>query len=104
MQAFKSSKPNRGPIRRSLTAFCLLGPLVLMGCATAPQSPQILIPETFRAPCSGPATEGVFTVGDLAAFSVRQEGALQDCEAKRAGIVHLVDAAQVKPRPFWKFW
>jgi hypothetical protein len=47
-------------------------------------------------------TDGVKTVGDLAAYSIRQEAEIQSCEAKRAGIVALVDAAQVKPKPWWK--
>jgi len=41
-------------------------------------------------------------VGDLAVFSVQQEAALQSCEAKRAGIVDLVDKAQAKPNSWWK--
>lgn len=63
-----------------------------------------LLPDTFRAPCLGPATDGVQTVGDLASFSLRQEAALQSCEAKRAGIVDLVDKAQKPLKPWWKVW
>jgi hypothetical protein len=46
----------------------------------------------------------VRTVGDLAAFSVRQEAALSACDARRAALVETVDAhnrlaasAQAKP-------
>ena len=36
---------------------------------------------------------------------IRQEASLASCEAKREGIVSLVDAAQVKPvKPWWKVW
>ena len=38
----------------------------------------------------------------MGAFMVRQEASLASCEAKRAGIIGLVDAAQVKPvKPWW---
>ena len=69
----------------------------------APTSPRVMVPQTFRTECAGPATAGVSTVGDLAAFSIRQEAALQTCEAKRAGLVALIDAAQPVKRPWWRF-
>jgi hypothetical protein len=43
----------------------------------------------------------VLTVGDLAAFSIRQAEALKLCDAKRAGVVAIVDAAAPKPRTWW---
>jgi hypothetical protein len=54
----------------------------------------------------GPPTAGVQTVGELAAFSVRQEAALQVCEARRAAVVSIVDAhrATVEPKPWWRLW
>lgn len=97
------SKPPLGPLRRSLMMFGTLGLLASTGCAGAPTSPRIMAPQTFRTECAGPATAGVATVGDLAAFSIRQEAALQTCEAKRAGLVALIDAAQPVKRPWWRF-
>jgi hypothetical protein len=44
----------------------------------------------------------VKSIGDLAVFSIRQEVALQDCEAKRAGLVKLVEVP--KKKPWWKLW
>ena len=86
------------PLRRSLTMFCLLGAMALTGCAGS--TPPLTIPQAFREPCIGPDTP-VKTIGDLAVFSVQQEVALQDCEAKRAGLVGLMD----KPKkPWWKLW
>jgi len=42
------------------------------------------------------------TIGDLAAFSIAQEVVIQDCEAKRAGLVSLIDKPAGKP--WWRFW
>lgn len=105
MSPCNPSKPRRALLSRSLTAFSLGGALLSAGCATAPQRPQIPLPDSFRQACSGPATEGVATVGDLAAFSIRQEVALQVCDARRAGAVAVIDAANVraKPRKWWPF-
>ena len=98
----KPSRPPQTPLRRFLPAFGMLGLLGLPACATV-TPPTLTIPQTFRTECSGPATDGVLTVGDLAAFSIRQEAALQTCEAKRAGLVALIDAAQPVKRPWWRF-
>lgn len=43
------------------------------------------------------------TQADMDVFMVRQESALQECEAKREGIVALVDQAQAKPKRNWLF-
>lgn len=59
------------------------------------------IPAPFREPCKGPI-EAVQTVGELAVFSIRQEIALQDCEAKRAGLVKLLEPPERKP--WYIFW
>lgn len=97
------SKPPLGLLRRSLMMFGVLGLMGLPGCASLPTSPRVMVPQTFRTECVGPATSGVATVGDLAAWSIRQEAALQTCEAKRAGLVALIDAAQPVKRPWWRF-
>jgi hypothetical protein len=39
------------------------------------------------------------TVGDLAAFVLRQEEAIQACEVKRAGLVDLIGAANRAAKP-----
>lgn len=46
------------------------------------------------------------TVGDLATFAIEQEAALAVCEAKRAGVVEIVEAANkaMNPRPWWRLW
>lgn len=97
----KPSKPLPTPLRRSLTAFGLLGLLGLPACAPLAPRVTLTVPQTFRTECAGPATDGVLTVGDLAAFSIRQAEALKLCDAKRAGVVAIVDAAAPKPRTWW---
>lgn len=65
---------------------------------------RITVPETFRAPCAGPDPAGVLTVGDLAGFSLRQEAALQSCDAKRTGLIALIDATRPpEKRRWWRF-
>ena len=76
--------------------------IVLAGCASAPPSASIKIPQSFREPCKG-ATSPMNTQADIDVFMVRQEAALQTCEAKRLGVVELVDKAQVKPKRWWDF-
>lgn len=95
------SNPSLGLLRRSLMMFGVLGLLASTGCAGVPTSPRVMVPQTFRTECAGPATDGVLTVGDLAAFSIRQAEALKLCDAKRAGVVAIVDAAAPKPRTWW---
>lgn len=43
----------------------------------------------------------MMTQSDVDTFMVRQESALLECEAKREGIVALVDQAQTKPKRKW---
>lgn len=88
------SKPHRGPLILCLATFAMLG---LGGCATMQPSPPLL-PPSLTSPCPRPAPEAVQTVGDLAAFSVRQDAALIACDAKRAALVAIV---QVKPKRGW---
>lgn len=42
------------------------------------------------------------TQGDRDAFMIRQEAALGACEAKRAGLVGMIDATAPK-RKWWQF-
>lgn len=79
------SKPLRGQMRRFRLMCSLLGAMALTACASVP------IPDSLRS-CT-PATMGeVVTVGDLAAFSVRQEEAYQNCDLKRAALVKILEA------------
>ena len=96
--------PRRAPMSRLILPFALASVMALQACAAPRSAPTILLPQTFREPCQGP-TGPLETVGDMGALMVRQEASLASCEAKRAGIVGLVDAAQVKPvKPWWKVW
>lgn len=74
--------------------------LSLSGCETPP-SARLRVPETFREPCQGPTTP-MRTQGDRDAFMVRQEAALGVCEAKRAGLVGMIDST-VPKRRWWQF-
>ena len=87
----------------------LLLPLVfavsLSGCATV-QPVTINIPQTLREPCARAELTALGTVGDLGALVVRQEAAVAVCDARRAGLVELIDshAQTVRPRPWWRVW
>ena len=86
------------------------------GCATATAPvPVLTIPvaAVLREPCPRPPHEGVKTVGDLGAFSVRQEGALAVCDERRRAAVAVLDAAnamnaqmaeRLKPRAWWRIF
>ena len=86
--------------RPYLLLSCLLGTLALQACA-GKRPPSPVIPPPFREACVGPSTP-VKTIGDLAAFSVRQEVAIQECDAKRAGLVRLLEPPAKKP--WYQFW
>jgi hypothetical protein len=77
-----------------------------MGCAHQPSPLTINVPDSLRSPCERPAIEGVKTVGDLAAVSIRQEAALSVCDARKSAVIAIVDAykAVVDPKPWWKWW
>ena len=66
----------------------------------------INIPPTFREPCARAELTALETVSDLGALVIHQEAAVAVCDARRAGVVALVDAhaATVKPRKWWRFW
>jgi hypothetical protein len=54
------------------------------------------VAEVLREACPRPeGAEAVRTVGELAAFSVRQEAALAICDARREALVQGVDAHNV---------
>ncbi len=70
--------------------------------------------DSLRARCPRPDRPAAPTVGDLAAFSVRQEGAESVCETRKDAAVAVIDAfnaaaAQLAamlapPRPWWRPW
>lgn len=84
------------PTRRCLSLCVMLGLLPLAACASPNRAPLILalpVAESLRQPCARPGdVEAVRNVGDLAAFSVRQEAALAVCDARREALVQIVDA------------
>ena len=100
------SNPPQAPKPRSTLLFPLAFAVSLSGCATIPQPVTINIPPTFREPCPRADLTALETVGELGALVVRQEAAVSVCDARRAGVVALVDAhaATVKPRPWWRVW
>lgn len=64
---------------------------------------MVSIPSLLREACpSVSGADQVRTAGDLAAFSIRQEEALMNCDKRRAAVVELVDRAQEKPK-WWRF-
>ncbi len=99
--------PPLGPGYPSRLTCLLLGAVALTACAHRPPPPlTIVVPDLLRAPCERPDTAGVRTVGDLSAFSLRQEAALAVCDGRRAAAVALVDAHNrvVAPkRRWWRF-
>lgn len=69
----------------------VLTALGLASCAhLQPKFPDL--PTSLREACKGPDVDAVSTVGDLADVSLRQEQALQDCDAKRGALVTIIDA------------
>ena len=99
------SKPHPAPLRLSTLLLPIAFAVSLSGCATNPQPVTINIPPTFREPCARADLTALETVGELGALVVRQEAAVAVCDARRAGVVALVDAhaATVKPRKWWQF-
>ena len=59
---------------------------------------SIPVPSILKAACEG-YTGPMETVGDLATFALQQEAAVQSCEAKRAGLVDLIEATNEATRP-----
>lgn len=109
------SKPLLGLLRPFLLPFAPLLLLPLASCAGKPPpltSLVIPVAQSLREPCPRPAAEFV-TVGDLAAFTVRQEAAISICDARRGAAVATIDAANamqaqlakaLKPKPWWHVW
>lgn len=99
----KLPKVPRLPYRPLCAALCLTA---LAGCATQPGPVQINLPQTFREPCARADLGALETVGDLGALVVRQEAAVAVCDARRAGVVAIVDGytATTKPKRWRLPW
>jgi hypothetical protein len=100
-------------MRAALAGLCAA--FLVTGCATAtgPMTLTIPVSPVLREACPRPDFQAVQTVGELAAFSVRQEAAVAVCNERRAAAVAVIDAAnamgaqmaqQLKPRKWWKLW
>lgn len=72
--------------------------IALSGCATtAPPKVQIPVPASLRASCEHPAPDNVQTIGQLAAYSIKQSAALDICDARREALVAIIDGVNPKP-------
>lgn len=100
-------------MKPALAALC--AGFLATGCATATAPPILTIPVSplLREACPRPDFQAVQTVGELAAFSVRQEAAVGVCDARRAAAVAVIDATnalsaqmaeRLKPKPWWRFF
>lgn len=58
----------------------------------------IPVPQTFRDACERPRG-AMRTDGEVGQFIVKQEAALADCDARRRGLVDLVDGANKAVAP-----
>lgn len=88
------------PLTSSILAFAML--CALPGCASQPRAPTITVPSTFREACASP-TSPLLTLGDLGALSVRQKEAIDACNAKRAGLVEIIEGANKATAPRKRF-
>ena len=101
------SKPPRAPMRPFPLLFLMLGAPGLTACATATApTPGKAIPQSLRTACDRPDPAGVKSIGDLAAFSLRQEAALSICDSRRAAVVAVADAyaARAPLTHWWQGW
>ena len=93
----------RKPKRPFRLTCCATGLLASTACATTPEPPAPLPPipvaQVLRDPCPRPDRPAAPTVGELAAFSVRQEAALGVCEARKDAAVALIDAQARAAKP-----
>ena len=96
--------PRAGLRRSRLLSWTLGAAALTAGATTPPAAAPLSIPDTLRRPCAGPDPAGVATVGDLAAFSVRQEAALQVCEARRSALVEIEEAYARVTAPTRRWW
>lgn len=90
------SSSERSNLRRARTLPFLLAFLLpgLQACQTInPTIPRTEVPASLKASCERPdGKEDVKTVADLASYSIRQDAALKTCDAKRQGLVTILEA------------
>lgn len=115
MPKLKSRKP------WGLGQWCLLlfGALLVSlssGCASKPiPAPQISTPVWLREPCARPDLPQALspTIAEILQFTVDQEAALQDCDARRGQALKLIEDANLiakgadpaaSPKRSWKVW
>ena len=98
------SNPRRAQRLPFRLMFSTLGAVGLTACATVTPESSVIIPSLLREPCPLANKVGVTSIGDLAAFSIRQDEATVNCDGRRAAVVELIDKAQEKPkRKWWRF-
>lgn len=86
------------PLRACTLLASVVSVMLVGGCQTVPVRPTLTVPDSLRATCERPNPEGVSTVGDLAAYSLKQDAAIRVCDARRAAVVAIVDSAQPKKK------
>ena len=97
------SKLNPARLTRSPLPLLLLSAFALSGCASSPKPVAINLPAMYREPCARASVGPLETVGDLGALVVRQEAAVAVCDARRAGVVAIVDGyVNVTKPPRWR--
>lgn len=74
---------------------------------------RVIIPPSVEEKCGAAALPEVVDLKGLSAFGIRQTGALEVCERKRALAVETMRAfnsqaykltEDLRPRPWWQFW
>ena len=90
-------------LSRRLTFLLMFSLVGAQGCRTV-QPLTLTVPPSLRANCDRPDPKDVATVSELAAFSIRQDGALTVCDRTRQALVELIDAqAKVQtPKRWWE--
>ena len=98
------SNPRRAQRLPFRLMFSTLGAVGLTACGTVTPQAQLNIPSLLREHCPLANKVGVTSIGDLGSFSVRQDEATINCDARRAAVVEMIDKAQEKPkRKWWRF-
>lgn len=77
---------------------CVLG---VTGCSTVRPMAKPALPVSLTEPCRRPDPAGVFTVGDLAAHSLRQDAAISVCDSARKALVKIIEGPEKPKRKLW---
>lgn len=83
----------------------LLFGLALTGCAANPKAVAINLPSLLKEPCPRAELGPLATAGDVGALVIRQEAAVQVCDARREAVVSIVEGynTAVRPKRWWQF-